>query len=140
MRLDRRRGRGADHLPVSGAGPFAPLEMQSGDLIDAPVVLTDPAIDLDDPDVLADGDSLTLWVTAHRAMGDTIERADAKTVRKGFGDLERALAADQPWEGGGVSAPSVVRGNPMLMFYSGAGGIGYATSTDGHIWTKDRAR
>jgi len=61
-------GGGADHLPVAGGGPFSPLEMQNGDLIDAPVVLTDPAIDLDDPDVIANGDALTVWVTAHRAV------------------------------------------------------------------------
>jgi hypothetical protein len=129
-------GGGASHLPVSGAGPFAPLDAEPGDLIDAPVVLSDPS-DLDDPVVFADGDALTVWLTAHRSAGDDIERADAKTIRQGFGDLEVALTADQAWEGGGVSAPSVVRDQqPWLLFYLAAGGIGYATSTDGHTWEK----
>jgi hypothetical protein len=129
-------GGGSSNLPVSGGGPFTVIGSQSNDVIDAPVVLTDPAIDLDDPDLFADGDALTLWVTAHRSTGDDIERADSKGLREGFGDLEKALVADQAWEGGSVSAPSVVPGKPMLLFYQGAGGIGYATSDDGHTWTK----
>ena len=129
-------GGGASNLPVSGSGPFAPLEMEPGDDIDAPVVLTDPAIDLDDPDVFSDGNALTVWVTAHRAGGDDIERADAKAVRQGFGDLEVALSASEPWEGAGVSAPSVIMGPELFLFYQGTGGIGYAVSTDGHHWTK----
>lgn len=129
-------GGGADHLPVAGGGPFAPIEMEEGDLIDAPVVLTDPAVDLDEPDVFANGDALTVWVTAHRANGDEIDRADAPSLRKGFGDFEVALKADQSWEGSGVSAPSVVMGNPNLLFYWAEGGIGAATSSDLHNWTK----
>jgi hypothetical protein len=128
------KGGGADHLPVSGGGPFGALASQPGDLIDAPMVLGDPAVDLDDPFVLADGAALTVWVTAHRAGGDRIERADAPSIRKGFGDLEVALTADQPWEGGGVSAPSIVPG--WLLFYWAEGGIGYAVSRDGHSWDK----
>jgi hypothetical protein len=132
------KGGGADHLPVSGGGPFGPLPAAPGDLIDAPVALSDPGVDLDDPFVIADGAALTVWVTAHRPGGDTIERADAKSIRQGFGDLEPALAADQPWEGGGVSAPSVISSadNRRTMFYRAQGGIGYATSEDGHTWQK----
>jgi hypothetical protein len=133
-------GGGADNLPASGGGPFSPIEMQMGDLIDAPVVLTDPAVDLDDPDVIANGAALTVWVTAHRSTAngpkDEIDRADAVSLRKGFGDFEVALKADQPWEGSGVSAPSVVPGNPNVLFYWAEGGIGAATSPDLHNWTK----
>jgi hypothetical protein len=126
-------GGGANHLPVAGGGPFAPLDSQPGDLIDAPVVLSAP-VDLDDPFVIGDGAALTVWVTAHHQNGDTIERADALSVRRGFGELETALTADQPWEGGGVSAPSLISG--WIMFYFARGGIGYATSSDGHTWQK----
>jgi hypothetical protein len=128
-------GGGAQHLPVSGGGPFGVIASQEGDLIDAPVVLTDP-VDLDDPVVFADGAQLAVWVTAHRNGGDTIEHADAVSLRQGFADLELALAADEPWEGGGISAPSLIRGNPWLLFYRGAGGIGVATSADAHSWSK----
>jgi hypothetical protein len=128
------QGGGANHLPVSGGGPFAPLPALPGDQIDAPVALDDPGVDLDDPFVLANGAALTVWVTAHRAGGDVIERADGKSIRQGFGDLETALTADQPWEGGGVSAPSVIPG--WTLFYWAQGGIGYATSQDGHTWQK----
>ena len=127
-------GGGASHLPVSGGGPFAPLDPLPGDKIDAPVALEGSGVDLDDPFVLADGAALTVWVTAHQAGGDVIMRADAKSIRQGFGDFETALVADQPWEGGGVSAPSIIT-NGWVMFYTGAlGGIGFATSQDGHTW------
>jgi hypothetical protein len=131
-------GGGASHLPVSGGGPFAPLAPLPGDQIDAPVALEDPGVDLDDPFVLADGAALTVWVTAHPAGGDVIVRADAKSIRQGFGEVELALKADQPWEGGGVSAPSVVppADGHWLLFYLAQGGIGYATSLDGHTWQK----
>jgi hypothetical protein len=129
-------GGGHDHLPVSGAGPFAPLTMQPGEQIDPPIVLVDSGANLDDPAVLADGDRLTVWVTAKRKSGIDIERADAPSLLDGFGPLEPALAADQPWEGGAVSAPSLLPGSPWLLFYSAAGAIGYAVSSDGRTWQK----
>jgi hypothetical protein len=132
-------GGGADHLPVSGGGPFAPLMSQPGDQIDAPVVLLDPTADLDDPDLLVDGEALTVFVTTRRKDVVAIEQAHARSLRAGFGDLEPVLAGDQPWEQGAVAAPSVVRGSPWLLFYSAAGAIGLATSRDGDTWEKRAA-
>jgi hypothetical protein len=129
-------GGGADHLPVSGGGPFAPLTSEPGDQIDAPLVLLDPTADLDDPDVLVDGDALTVFVTAKRKGAITIEQAHALSLRAGFGDQVPVLAADQPWEMGAVAAPSVLRGAPWLLFYAAGGAIGLATSSDGQTWEK----
>ena len=60
-------GGGAAHLPVSGSGPFTPLEPDpSLDMINPPFVLTDNGADLDDPWVVDYGDQMALWVTARR--------------------------------------------------------------------------
>src|SRR5699024_2677604 len=46
--------------------------------------------------------------------------------------------ADQPWEGGALGGPFVLRrGAEWLLYYAAAGGIGLARSTDGHAFTKD---
>src|SRR5947209_12278310 len=71
-------GGGAAHLPVSGAGPFKPLEPDpSLDAINPPFVLADPAADLDDPWAVNYGDQIALWVTARRANVTDIEHADS---------------------------------------------------------------
>lgn len=133
-------GGGANNLPVSGAGPFRPLQPDPDIAIDAPFVLRDNLADLDEPSVLADGEALAIWVTARRgpvgAVETRIEHADAPRLNDGFGDLELAIAADQGWEAGGVSGPAVLRDTPWILFYSGGGAIGWATAPDGHAWQK----
>jgi len=129
-------GGGASHLPVSGSGPFTPLEPDPSLSISAPVVLTDPGADLDDPSVVVWNDALALWVTTHRGGVTAIEHADAVTLLDGFMALYPAIQADQGWEAGGVSQPSVLWTHPWLMFYGAAGMIGWATAADGHTWTK----
>jgi hypothetical protein len=121
-------GGGAAHLPVSGGGPFRPLDPD-------PSVLSDPLVDLDDPSVIAVGDTLELWVTATRGKGTDIEHATAPSLDR-FGDLEPALVADQAWEGAAVRGPSVLSGRPWLLFYSAAGAIGWAAAYDGKSWQK----
>jgi hypothetical protein len=122
-------GGGAAHLPVSGGGPFRPLEPD-------PTVADDVLADLDEPMVLSDGDLLALWVTVTRNGATDIEHADALSLEDGFGPLQLQLTADASWEAGSVSGPSVVRGQPWLLFYRAGGAIGWATSSDGHRWTK----
>jgi hypothetical protein len=141
--LGGEAGGGSKNLPVSGGGPFRPLQPDPNIEINAPFVLLDNLADLDDPSVLADGDALALWLTAKRRIGATtvtrIEHADAPVLTRGFGELQVSLEANQPWEGGAVSAPSVLHdGGTWLMFYAGGGSIGYAVGQDdaGHVWQK----
>lgn len=121
--------------PASGSGPFrrAPAESLPGGSA-APFVLVDAA-DLDEPWLLADGERLSLWVTARRPGGPRIERADAPSLAQGFGPLQPALDA--------ASGPSIVPpaapGELWLLFFSQGGSIGLATSADGRSWTRSGA-
>jgi hypothetical protein len=139
-------GGGAQHLPVSGAGPFTPLEPDpSLEAINPPFVLADNNADLDDPWVVDWGDQMALWVTARRANVTDIEHADALTLEEGFLPLVQAILPTEAWEAGAVSGASLVAGDPVVpggiwvIFYTGGGSIGWATApaiTLGHNWTK----
>ena len=139
-------GGGAEHLPVSGAGPFTPLEPDpSLDQINPPFVLADTTADLDDPWVVDYGDQMALWVTARRANVTDIEHADSFALEQGFLPLVQAILPDRAWEAGAVSGASLIAGDPVvpggiwILFYSGGGAIGWATApaiTLGHNWTK----
>ena len=139
-------GGGDAHLPVSGAGPFTPLEPDpSLDMINPPFVLADNTADLDDPWVVDYGDQMALWVTARRANVTDIEHADAFALEQGFMALGQAILPDQAWEAGAVSGASLVAGDPVVpggiwvLFYAGGGALGWATApaiTLGHKWTK----
>lgn len=140
-------GGGADHLPVSGAGPFTPLapDDPAFDRINPPFVLTDSNADLDDPWVVSLGDLMALWVTAKRSNVTDIEHADANSLEEGFMSLGQAILPDQAWEAGAVTQPSLVAGDPVvpgeawILVYAGGGAIGWATApaiTLGHKWAK----
>jgi hypothetical protein len=137
-------GGGASNLPVSGSGPFSPLDPSDPrwSSLSAPFVLQDGDADLDSPFVLARGDRLSLWATTTRSHVIDIERAEADQLESGFGALQPALVADQPWEEGAVQSPSLIAGNPIvpaarwIMFYNAGGAIGLATSTTGTDWSK----
>ncbi len=139
-------GGGASNLPVSGAGPFTPLEPDpSLDMINPPFVLADSTADLDDPWVVPWGEQMAVWVTAHRSNVTDIEHADSFALEQGFLPLIQAIFPDQSWEAGAVSSASLIAGDPVVpggiwvMFYAGGGAIGWATApaiTLGHKWTK----
>jgi hypothetical protein len=129
-------GGGNSHLPVSGAGPFLPLSPADNLAFNAPFVLQDNLADLDDANVLVSGDAIALWITAKRTAGTRIEHADAFAIESGFGVLGLAIEADQGWEGGAVSGPSVLWESPWILFYWASGAIGWATASDGHTWIK----
>ena len=139
-------GGGAAHLPVSGAGPFTPLEPDpSLDQINPPFVLADTTADLDDPWVVDYGDQMALWVTARRANVTDIEHADSFALEQGFLPLVQAILPDRSWEAGAVTGASLIAGDPVvpggiwIIFYSGGGALGWATApaiTLGHNWTK----
>lgn len=139
-------GGGASHLPVSGSGPFAPLQPDpSLGNINPPFVLIESTADLDDAWVVGYGDQLALWVTARRSNVTQIEHADSLSLEQGFLPLTQAIFPDQAWEAGAVAGASLVPGDPVvahatwIMFYEGGGAIGWATApaiTLGHKWTK----
>ncbi len=128
---------GSDNLPVSGGGPFKLFDSSEGLGFDPPRILVDLSGDYDHPVVLRHGSALAIWVTFEKNDTTQILHADAAQFEKGFAAPDTVLVADQAWEGGKVLAPSVIEGEPWLMFYAtGAGTIGLATSTDGHAWSK----
>ena len=139
-------GGGASNLPVSGAGPFSPLEPDpSLDMISPPFVLNDTTADLDDPWVVPWGDQMAVWVTAHRTNVTDIEHSDSFALEQGFLPLVQAIFPDQAWEAGAVSSASLIAGDPVVpngiwvMFYAGGGSLGWATApaiTLGHKWAK----
>ena len=129
-------GGGAEHLPVSGAGPFRPLTDEPSFTITAPYVASQPGAELDEPFVLASGPLLALWVTVSRPGDAHIEHADAFTLGGGFGLWQVALSADQPWESGVVQSPSAIWDSPWVLFYASGGAIGWAVGPDGHAWQK----
>ncbi|MSP62401.1 MAG: hypothetical protein EXR72_19130 [Myxococcales bacterium] len=122
-------------VPTSGAGPFRRLSDESLEN-PPPFVLTDGVADLDEPSLVADGLRLALWVTARRGGTARIEHADSDDLKASFTVPETALVADQAWELGSVSGPSVIAGSPWLLFYAAGGAIGFATADDGHGWRK----
>jgi hypothetical protein len=139
-------GGGAAHLPVSGSGPFTPLEPDpSLDAINPPFVLSDNNADLDDPWVVDYGEEMALWVTARRDNVTDIEHSDSFALEQGFLPLVQAILPDQVWEAGAVSGASLIAGEPVvpggiwIIFYSGGGAIGWATApavTLGHKFAK----
>jgi hypothetical protein len=125
------------YQPVSGAGPFARLpEGASPEPLRAPFVLAGVQADLDDPDVVADGAALSVWVTVHHMGATFIGRADAPSIPEGFATLRPALMPGAAWEQGAVASPSIVADSPWLLFYAAAGAIGVATSADGESWSR----
>lgn len=104
----------------------------------------DPAesVEITRPYVLVEGDSLTMWYSAHGVDQVAIARA---TSRDGL-DWERdgvVLEPEEPWEKAALMCPSVVRdaSGTYHLWYSGGeryepDAIGYATSADGISWTR----
>ena len=137
-------GGGASNLPVSGAGPFLPIEPSEQLSIDAPFVLETPGDELDEPTAVPWDQLIALWCTVRDSSGAiTIQHADVTTtLLDGFGTPYPAIQPDQGWEAGAVTGPSIVWSGPgtteWLLFYAGGGAIGYAIGTDalGHVWRK----
>ena len=140
-------GGGSDNLPSGGTGPYAKLsDVSLETLIDEPFVIFELAADVAEPAAIAlDGDTYRLWYsrTLRTPPGAATEiwTADlpaSLTVPPETTGL--ALRADQPFEGGRVAAPSVVRdGDRLVMFYeAGTDLVARAVSTDdGATWTKE---
>jgi predicted GH43/DUF377 family glycosyl hydrolase len=104
----------------------------------------DPAesVEITRPYVLVEGDSLTMWYSAHGVDQVTIARAtssDGLNWDRGGVVLEPA----EPWEKAALMCPSVVRdaSGTHHLWYSGGeryepDAIGYATSADGIRWMR----
>jgi hypothetical protein len=142
-------GSGDQNLPTADVGPFTPLsqaEVPAGDV--PPFVFLEEAAAYREPCVIpASGDAsspaVIMYAVAQGASGDVIVRTRADDGRSFYGDgVDQqtnpshrppvVLTASQPWEGGSVSGPSVLRvGSEVWLYYAAAGGIGLAKSTDG---------
>jgi hypothetical protein len=139
------------NLPSAGAGPFRPLK--DGELAPSavvPYVFGDSTASYREPSVVASSDdpaSAAVWMYAVATVGgaQVIVRTRADDARSFYADstdnadtshpkhtAQVVVSADQPWEGGTVGGPCAVRsGGQLWLFYSAAGGIALATSSDG---------
>ena len=144
---------GGENLPNAAAGPFRALRVgELGNLRSAPNALEDDETFPRDPAVLdVDGDPATPAVLGYFAMTPEVPGQDpdpaappGAIVRHGADDgrsFDRmplvVLTPAEPWEGGTVGAPSVVRvGGEVFLYYAAAGGIGLARSPDGAVFTR----
>ncbi|HEX3344659.1 MAG TPA: hypothetical protein VHS09_08800, partial [Polyangiaceae bacterium] len=147
-------------LPSSGVGPFRALEQ--GELTPkalVPYVFSNQTADYREPSVVgtsSDPSSTEVWLyaVAHVGTADVIVRTRADDARSFYGDVSDdstgappappvVLKADQAWEGGATGSlggPSALLvGGTLWLYYSAAGGIGLAQSSDGLTFTKQSA-
>lgn len=136
-------GQGNLGLPTAGVGPFRKLIETEVPGI-APFVFEDPVALYRDPGAIAVGADVWLYAVATRDGKDVLVRSRATDARSFYGTSvdgrvpPLVLAADQPWEGGALSGPAIVRrGSEYLLYYAGAEGIGVARSSDGLAFTKE---
>lgn len=143
---------GKTDLPAAGAGPFRRPAFDLDTPLDEPWLALDPALELDEPAVIARADGgIQYWLSREDAsppVGDAqIWTGALADLRAAPEPLAPALVADQPWEQGRVAAPAIVRdpdeGDHLIMFYEGglaAPQIGRADSHDGGArWQKHGA-
>ena len=140
---------GHDNLPAAGAGPFRRPAFDLDTPLDEPWLATDPGFDFDEPAALPRaGGGIRYWLGVEPAdlpVGDTqIWAGDLAGLGAAPSILQPALIADQAWEQGRVSAPTLITdGDHLTMFYEGGladPAIGRADSLDdGRTWQKHGA-
>ncbi|MFO0759606.1 MAG: hypothetical protein U0359_24145 [Byssovorax sp.] len=150
-------GGGGDNLPNAGAGPFRLLVHNDevnelGNLRAAPNALDDDHTFARDPAVIdLDGDpgtyEVAIYVGVAVPQGDkdptpsdptrAILRFGAIDGRSFDRSAETVLVPEAAWEGGVIGQPSALRvGGEIWLYYAAAGGIGLATSADGHAFSR----
>ena len=143
-------------LPSSGVGPFRKLGNAEAHGI-APFVLDGSFTSYTEPTVFpASTDATSAAVVMYAVQTTTnaqgapqvaIVRSRADDARSFYGssaDLggkpKPVMVADQPWEGGVIGGPSALAvGTSIFLYYSAAGGIGLARSSDGFTFVKEPA-
>lgn len=138
---------GANNLPTQGAGPYGKPDVDFDTPANEPHVLIDNQASLTDPTALPrDDGGFRIWFARQDddpGPSAEIWRAEIPSIFD-LPDVDpvAAMVADQGWEEGHVTEPSIIdRGNgTLVMFYRGGAsspGIGRADSTDGgRTWQK----
>jgi hypothetical protein len=144
---------GSNGLPSANAGPFRALvASELGGFRVAPNGLEDDNDYGRDPAVIrADDASSSMAVFGYVAAAAEengqlpVPTSPTRTITR-YGALDGrtfdnsalvVLTADQPWEGGLLAAPAVIRvGGELFLYYAAAGGVGLARGTDGTTFTK----
>ena len=146
-------GGGDQNLPNAVGGPFRAIAGEElGNERSDPNGLDDATGFTRDPSVIdADGDPSTYEVMGFfaktletggepdpRAPPTAIVRHRALDARSFDRAPEIVLEPAEPWEGGAVGAPSVLRvGKEFFLYYAAAGGIGLARSDDGLAFARE---
>lgn len=131
--------------PNALAGPFRLLGADEIAGFDAPYVLKKKFFDFREPSVLPDDPTAVLGPSALYGVAteqgtSAVYRfvaADGRSFSETAEPAQPVLVADATWEGASVDTPEVARvGDEVFLFYSAAGGIGLARSSDGIAFTK----
>ncbi len=135
--------------PSAQAGPFRGLradELSSTAKPQAPYLLDDATANYRQESALSLDDAVlgqtALYVVADRKNDSAaIFRFVAPDARSVVLDpATPVLVASQPWEGAAIGEPDAHRvDGEIRVYYSGAGGIGLAHSTDGVVFTREPA-
>lgn len=137
-------GDGDLNLPTVSVGPFRKLATDEVPGI-APFVFDDRTTLYREPTALADGSDVLLFAVSKSGSGaaatDVIVRTRATDGRAFFGTSSDTgktapivLRPTEPWEGGALAGPFVLRsGGEVLLYYAASGGIGLARSSDGGL-------
>ena len=136
-------GEGDRNLPTAGVGPFRKLAAEEVKGL-APYVLEDSTALYREPAVLAEGDATLLYAVARVNGKDVIVRSRALDQRSFFGTSSHfgkkpavVLEPEKLWEVA-LGGPALVHfGGDLLLYYSGAEGIGVARSADGLVFRKE---
>ncbi|MBT8492420.1 MAG: glycoside hydrolase, partial [Deltaproteobacteria bacterium] len=146
--IDNESG-GSSNLPTLGAGPFAKPQIDFDTPAEEPFVIVQNRVSLFEPTVLErDDGGFRLWFSRQEDDSDEVQIWTGELpdiLELPDTQFRAALVADQSWEEGRVSAPSVVElaDGRLFMLYEGgitAPGIGLAISTDGGAnWQKSDA-
>jgi hypothetical protein len=131
--------------PNAHAGPFRMLRSGEVSGNQAPYVLTKKFSDFREPTWLdLDGSGsfgqAALYAVAVVGQKPGVYRfvaADGRSFDEIPDPPTPVLEATEAWEGGAIDAPEIARvGDEFVLYYSAAGGIGLARSSDGISFTK----
>jgi predicted GH43/DUF377 family glycosyl hydrolase len=123
------------------------IEWTKPSIVLGPNVSTGWESDLNRPVVIKNGDLYQMWYTGQARGKSWIGYATSKDGKAWQRQSDKAvLSAEQPWEKISVMCPHVIydaSAKIYRMWYSGGeqnepNAIGYATSSDGLIWTKHK--
>lgn len=129
---------GSSNLPSRLIIPFNKLAAAEGDEESTlPFVIAEQDVELDEPTAVVNGSGVDIYLQASTDETTVIQRASSPDGIS-FGSIDTVFEPENAWEGTLVGSPTVIRGNPHVLFYVGGAGdaVGRATSENGSTWAR----